>query len=84
MMWECKACNGMVENQGALGNVYHGRCRNCGLTQHVEIASLSEYTPEEQEQVDQLIKDAADAEDLYGADECESFAARQRERWGHD
>lgn len=29
--WDCPACDGPVIPMGRLGNLEHGRCRNCGL-----------------------------------------------------
>lgn len=31
--WTCLACGGPVVPMGTLGQLEHGRCRNCGITQ---------------------------------------------------
>lgn len=82
-MWEC-ACGGMVTPYTTLGTRSKGRCKKCGAESTHNSSIPSEYTTEEQQRVDELIQNAVDAEELYGADECEAFAERQRERWGHD
>jgi tRNA(Ile2) C34 agmatinyltransferase TiaS len=44
-MPECSTCGGPLVEMGALGNLMHYRCRNCGLEYHEPI-------PVEPEEVD--------------------------------
>ncbi len=41
-------------------------------------SSVNQYTPEEQAQIDELLRGAIKAEELYGADELERYAEEQR------
>lgn len=36
-MWECGACGGNVESMGILSYLAHGRCRQCGMTQSLDV-----------------------------------------------
>lgn len=47
----CPVCNGPTTLLGQLGNVTHGRCRNCGMTYAVTMEDEDEVRDEiEQEQ----------------------------------
>lgn len=82
-MWEC-ACGGMVMPHSIIGTRSTGRCKKCGAESIHHNGVVNQYTPEEQQRIDALLQGAADAEEVHDLDELESFAARQRERWGHD
>jgi hypothetical protein len=55
-MWECKVCQGNVESMGILGNLAHGRCRQCGLDQSLDVRKNEWLLPpaEEEEEKDEL------------------------------
>ncbi len=77
-MWECEVCGGEVQETGGLGNRLHGRCRQCGMDTSIDISSRSQYTVEEQAQIDELLEGAIEAEEIYSIDELEEYSEQQR------
>ena len=59
-MWECEMCGGEVIEMGGLGNRLHGRCRQCGMDSSIDVTGNSQYTADEQEQIDELVESRTD------------------------
>lgn len=77
-MWECEICGGEVHEMGGLGNLLHGRCRQCGMESSIDMTGKNQYTLEEEAQIKVLLEGAIEAEEVFEIEELEEFAAQER------
>ncbi len=69
---ECPLCGGPLIPLGILGRLLHTRCRNCGMSCTREVPEPDEDEDDDyEEELEELISDACEAEETFGVDELE-------------